>query len=87
MPLAGAIFVLEITRASSGMHAAAYESLTPAAIASCSSMLMARAALSPAKPIGGHFVYGAVSPLLSGHIHVYVYVYVHVYVYVRSVPF
>jgi len=66
MPLAGAIFVLEITRASSGMHAEAYESLTPAVIASCTSMLMARAVLSPAKPIGGHFVYGAVGTHLSG---------------------
>ncbi|EOD27299.1 hypothetical protein EMIHUDRAFT_457210 [Emiliania huxleyi CCMP1516] len=59
MPLAGALFVLELTRASSGLHPEAYAALTPAVAASCASMLVARALLAPAAPVGGHFVYSS----------------------------
>ena len=46
MPLAGAIFVLEITRASSGLNPEASRALTPAVISSCASLLMAKAVLA-----------------------------------------
>uniref|UniRef100_A0A7S3RW28 Chloride channel protein n=1 Tax=Emiliania huxleyi TaxID=2903 RepID=A0A7S3RW28_EMIHU len=59
MPLAGALFVLELTRASSGLHPEAYAALTPAVAASCASMLVARALLAPAAPVGGHFAYSS----------------------------
>ena len=35
MPLAGALFVLEITRASAGLAAQTYDALSPAVAASC----------------------------------------------------
>lgn len=66
MPLAGAIFVLEITRASSGLNPEAYEALTPAVVASCASLLVAKALLAPAKATGGHFAYEAVGGALTG---------------------
>ena len=66
MPLAGAIFVLEIPRASSGLAAGAHEALTPAIVASCASMLVAKAVFAPAKAIGGHFAYAAVGGALTG---------------------
>ena len=66
MPLAGAIFVLEITRASSGLSAGAYDALTPAVVASCASMITAKALLAPSASVGGHFVYDAVGHALTG---------------------
>ena len=57
MPLAGAIFVLEITQPSAGFGAGAHDALAPAAAASIASLLTAKALLTPAEPIGGHFVY------------------------------
>ena len=66
MPLAGAIFVLEITRASSGLNPEAYDALTPAVVASCASTFVAKALFAPAKAIGGHFVYDAVGSALTG---------------------
>ena len=66
MPLAGAIFVLEVTRASSGLNAGAYNALTPAVVASCASLIVAKALVAPAKAIGGHFVYDAVGNALTG---------------------
>ena len=57
MPLAGAIFVLEITRPAAGLTAGAYDALAPAVAASVASLLTAKALLAPLKPIGGHFVY------------------------------
>lgn len=42
MPLAGAIFVLEITRASSGLSAGAFDALSPAIMSSCASMIVAK---------------------------------------------
>eukprot|EP00966_Prymnesium_polylepis_P002667 61287-Prymnesium_polylepis.2 len=66
MPLAGAIFVLEVTRASSGLNAEAYEALTPAVVASCASLIVAKGLVAPAKAVGGHFVYNAVGNALTG---------------------
>ena len=66
MPLAGALFVLEITRSSSGLNPEAYEALTPAIVASCTSLLVAKAIFSPAQTIGGHFAYGAIGGALTG---------------------
>ena len=66
MPLAGAIFVLEITRASAGFNVEAFESLTPAVVASCVSMIVLKAIFTPAKAIGGHFIYAAVGGALNG---------------------
>jgi len=66
MPLAGAIFVLEITRASSGLSAGAFDALSPAIMSSCASMIVAKALFAPAKAIGGHFAYGAIGNALSG---------------------
>lgn len=66
MPLAGAIFVLEITRASSGLNPEAYEALTPAVVSSCASMLMASCLLKPASALGGHFTYDAIGSALTG---------------------
>jgi len=48
-----------LTRASSGLHPEAYAALTPAVAASCASMLVARALLAPAAPVGGHFAYSS----------------------------
>eukprot|EP00966_Prymnesium_polylepis_P285894 6604241-Prymnesium_polylepis.1 len=59
MPVAAALFVLEITRPSTGLNARAYEALTPAIGASCVSMLTAKSLLAPTAPICGHFAYGA----------------------------
>jgi len=66
MPLAGAIFVLEITRASSGLNPEAYAALTPAVVASCASMIVAKAVFAPAKALGGHFAYDAIGSALTG---------------------
>ena len=67
MPLAGALFVLEITRASSGIHPEAYQALTPAVVSSCASMLIAKGLLAPpTSALGGHFVYDAVGGALTG---------------------
>lgn len=66
MPLAGAIFVLEITRPSAGLTAGAHDALAPAVAASVASLLTAKAVLAPAKPIGGHFVYAPIGDALTG---------------------
>jgi len=66
MPVAAALFVLEITRPSTGLNARAYEALTPAIGASCVSMLTAKSLLAPTAPICGHFAYGAVGHALTG---------------------
>ena len=66
MPLAGAIFVLEITRASSGLNPEAYYALTPAVVASCASMVFAKAIFAPTASIGGHFAYDAIGGALTG---------------------
>ena len=66
MPVAGALFVLEITRASASLSAAAPTALAPAAAASCASFLVAKALFAPASAIGGHFVYAPVGAALGG---------------------
>lgn len=66
MPLAGAIFVLEITRASSGLNPEAYDAFTPAVLASCVSMIVAKAIVAPTAAIGGHFSYATVGSALTG---------------------
>jgi len=66
MPVAGALFVLEITSSSAGISAAAPAALAPAAAASCASFLAAKALFAPTAAVGGHFVYPSVAAALSG---------------------
>jgi len=66
MPVAGALFVLEITRPSAGLNKEAYDALTPAVCASCASLITAKSLLAPAAPICGHFAYGLVGDALTG---------------------
>ena len=66
MPLAGAVFVLEITRATAGLSVATPVALAPAVAASCTSLLTAKALLAPTKAVGGHFVYAPIGHALSG---------------------
>lgn len=63
IPLAGPIFALELTRASSGMTSAAKDTLGPAVAASAGALLLLRGFLQGSSLIGGHFSYGAIEAL------------------------
>ncbi|KAL7541827.1 hypothetical protein ACHAXR_011260 [Thalassiosira sp. AJA248-18] len=63
IPLAGPIFALELTRASSGMSSVAKDALGPAVAASASALLLIRGVLAPKSSIGGHFTYQLVNDL------------------------
>jgi H+/Cl- antiporter ClcA len=66
MPVAGALFVLEITSSTASLSAAAPTALAPAVAASCASFLAAKALIAPTSAVGGHFVYASVASALSG---------------------
>jgi len=66
MPVAGALFVLEITSSTASLSAAAPTALAPAVAASCASFLVAKALIAPTSAVGGHFVYASVAAALSG---------------------
>lgn len=63
IPLAGPIFALELTRASSGMSPAANDALGPAVVASAAALLLIRGLLKGSSLVGGHFSYGPVEAL------------------------
>ena len=63
IPLAGPIFALELTRASSGMSPAANDALGPAVVASAAALLLIRGLLKGSSLVGGHFSYGAIEAL------------------------
>ena len=63
IPLAGPIFALELTRASSGMSPAAKDALGPAVVASAAALLLIRGLLKGSSLVGGHFSYGAIEAL------------------------
>lgn len=63
IPLAGPIFALELTRASSGMSPAAKDALGPAVVASAAALLLIRGLLKGSSLVGGHFSYGTIEAL------------------------
>jgi H+/Cl- antiporter ClcA len=63
MPLAGAIFALELTRSGADMAAA----LSPSVVASLAALVVMRGIVSPQTLVGGHFDYGSVGALTGGH--------------------
>jgi hypothetical protein len=65
IPIAGSIFALELTRASSGLSSGARDSLPPAVAASVAALVVIRAILLTHAPVGGHFSYGSIG-VLSG---------------------
>mmetsp|Transcript_31597 Transcript_31597/g.66440 ORF Transcript_31597/g.66440 Transcript_31597/m.66440 type:complete len:562 (+) Transcript_31597:53-1738(+) len=65
IPLAGPIFVLELTSASSGMASVAKDALGPAVAASAAALVLIRGILAPKSSIGGHFASPPVN-VLSG---------------------
>ena len=62
-PLAGSVFVLELTLASSGMNSMAKDALVPAVVASAVALVIIRGVLAPHSSIGGHFSYPTVGKL------------------------
>lgn len=66
IPLAGPIFVLELTRASSNMASVASDALGPAVVASAAALILIRGVLAPKSSMGGHFTYQPVVNGLSG---------------------
>jgi len=65
-PLAGAIFVLELTCPSSGMCSLAKDALVPAVAASVVALMLIRGVLDPHSSVGGHFTYLPMENILSG---------------------
>jgi len=67
IPLAGPIFALELTRASSGMNElATADALGPSIAASAAALLLIRGMLQSTKTIGGHFTYSSALGLTGG---------------------
>jgi len=66
IPLAGAIFVLELTCPTSGMCSLAKDALVPAIAASVVALMLIRGVLDPHSSVGGHFKHLPVEGILSG---------------------
>ena len=64
IPVAGSIFALELTSSHAGMNkAGGKRALSSTIMSSVAALVAIRAIFDPAGAVGGHFSYGAVSPL------------------------
>ena len=63
IPLAGSIFVLEMTRPDVGLHESSARALPPAVISSIAALSLVRGVLLPSEAVGGHFDYGSIGKL------------------------
>ena len=67
IPIAGAIFALEMTRPNEGFARAGERALPPSVVASLAALFLVRGLLLPGASVAGHFMYGPVGNL-SGRV-------------------